>query len=218
MEDDLMHGLVAGYALDALAPEEERAFETHLRDCERCRDQLAAFTEPAAALAFAAPPAAPTPALRGRILSAARDERPNVVPLRPRWAVPAAVAAAVATSAAVGLGIWAGILQSQSPAGGQALATVPLRGASGSLVLSSGGQAALVLSGLAPTPAGKTYEAWVVLPRRTLPAGLFTTATGAASLRLTRSVPAGATVALTLEPAGGSAAPTEKPVVTSARA
>jgi len=218
MEDELMHELVAGYALEALEPEEERAFETHLRGCERCREQLAAFAEPTAALAFAAPPAAPPPALRARILAAARDERPNVVPLRPRWAVPAAVAAAVASSAAVGLGVWAGILQSQSHTGRQALATVALRGASGSLVLSSGGAAALVVSGLPPTPAGKTYEAWVVLSRTALPAGLFTTATGAASVRLSRPVPAGAQVALTLEPAGGSPAPTSRPLVTSARA
>ena len=41
---------------------------------------------PPSALAFAVESPAPPAALRSRILEAARAERPNVVPLRPRWA------------------------------------------------------------------------------------------------------------------------------------
>lgn len=216
MDDELMHEQVAAYALDALEPDEERAFERHLAQCPRCQAELAELGETAASLGFAAPPASPPPELRDRLLAAARAERSNVVTLRPRWAYPVAALAAVASCAAVGLGIWAGVLDSRT-SGGEALQTVPLHGASGTLVLSGGRRGALVLAGLAPTPRGKTYEAWVLLPGKALPAGLFATRSGAASVSLTRPVPHGAVVGVTLERAGGVSAPTGKPLVTSAR-
>jgi anti-sigma-K factor RskA len=215
VDDELMHELVAAYALHALEPEEERAFERHLAQCVRCQIELAELGETSAALGFGAPAATPPPELRDRVLAAAGD-RSNVVPLRPRWAYPVAAVAAVASCAAVGLGIWAGVLDSRS-SGGEALQTVALRGAPGTLVLSDGRRAALVVAGLPPTPAGKTYEAWVVLRGKSLPAGLFTTRAGVGSLELTRAVPRGAVVAVTLERAGGASTPTGKPLVTSAR-
>jgi len=33
-----IHELTAGYALDALDPDERRAYEAHLAGCERCRN------------------------------------------------------------------------------------------------------------------------------------------------------------------------------------
>ncbi|MGH3050116.1 MAG: zf-HC2 domain-containing protein, partial [Gaiellaceae bacterium] len=167
MDDELMHELVAGYALDALEPEQERAFEAHLARCADCREQLAILGVTASALAHAAPPALPPEGLRARILESARAERTNVVPLRPRWAYPAAALAAVASCATIALALWIG-LGSGPP---HELAALPLHGATGSLVRASSGRATLVVSGLPPAPAGKTYEAWVMLPGRTLPAG-----------------------------------------------
>ncbi|MDE3130278.1 MAG: anti-sigma factor [Acidobacteriota bacterium] len=214
MDDELMHELVAGYALDALEPEQEQAFEVHLARCPECREQLALFTATAGALAHAAPAASPPPALRARILESARAERANVVPLRPRWAHPAAALAAVASCAAIALGLWIG-LGSSAPAQLTALA---LHGASGSVVRASNGKATLVLSGLQPAPNGKTYEAWVMLPGRVLPAGLFDARGQTTTLTLSRDLPKGAIVGVTLEHAGGSSKPTGTPLVTSARA
>src|SRR5258708_4007463 len=114
MADDALHELTAAYALDALDPDEERAYEAHLAGCERCRKELSSFRDVAGSLALAVEPAAPRAALRGRILDAARAERPNVVPLRPRWAYPVAAVAAVAACAAIGLGVWAAQLSSRS--------------------------------------------------------------------------------------------------------
>ena len=108
-----VHDLTAAYALDALDPEEERSYEQHLAGCERCREELAAFSEVAGSLALAVDPAEPAPALRDRVLVAARSERPNVAPLRPRWTYPLAAAAAVAACSAIGLGIWAATLHSR---------------------------------------------------------------------------------------------------------
>jgi len=103
MPDD-PHSLVAPYALDALDEREEKEFEEHLALCERCREELAGLREAAAVLAVGAPPAAPPPELRQRILDQARSERPNVVPLRRprRWTPVLAATTAVAAAAAVG--------------------------------------------------------------------------------------------------------------------
>ena len=109
MEANPLHDLTAAYALDALDAEDARAYEAHLAHCGRCRDELASLSEAAGALAYATETPPPPPELRARILQEARRERPNVVPLRPRWAIPAAAAAAVAACAALALGIWAAL-------------------------------------------------------------------------------------------------------------
>lgn len=212
MEDELMHSLSAAYALHALSADEEREYEAHLAGCRKCQEEVASFTGTVTALAFGAPPEHPPAELRKRILDSARVDRPNVVTLRPRWAYPALVAAAVAGSAAVGLGIWAASLHSQLGAP-RALA---LKGAAGSVVVSRNGDATLVVAGLPRVPGGKTYEVWVLLGRTPERAGLF--GSSVATVHLTRRVPDGATVAVTLERAGGVASPTGTPVLTSAPA
>jgi anti-sigma-K factor RskA len=218
MEDDLIHDLAAAYAVDALDPDEQRAFEAHLARCPRCQEEVASFSRAVAALAFAAPPAEPPPALRGRILDAAGADRSNVVQLRPRWAVPALAAAAAAACAAIGLGIWAQNLHSRLGSATSALQALPLDGANGSVVLGRGGEADLVVSGLPSVPSGKTYEVWVIRGTVAQPAGLFVPKTATAVVHLTRHVPAGSRVGVTLEPAGGSPQPTSAPIVTSALA
>ena len=53
MEQDRLHELAAGYALDALDDGERAAFEQHLAECEQCTTQVHAFRETAALLAHA---------------------------------------------------------------------------------------------------------------------------------------------------------------------
>ena len=38
-----IHELTAGYALDALDADERWAYETHLAECKRCREELTSF-------------------------------------------------------------------------------------------------------------------------------------------------------------------------------
>jgi anti-sigma-K factor RskA len=88
------------------------------------------------------------------------------------------------------------------------------RGASTRLtvVVGSGGRAAVVGSNVAQAPSAKTYEVWVIRggePRR---AALFSGGPGETAVALSRPVPPGATVAVTLEPAGGTASPTGTPL------
>jgi len=217
--DDAVHELTAAYALDALEPDEARAYERHLAHCERCRRELATLAEGAVALAFAAPEAEPRLDLRERILVAARSERPNVVPLRPRLRLRANALRAVAvaaSTAAVGLGIWNVVLHERLHSSHQALRSVPLHGAAGSVVVGNGGRGTLVLTGLAAPPAGKTYEAWVIDRGQAEPAGTFAGGKTVA-VRLDRPIPSGAIVGVTVERAGGVRQPTQAPFITSSR-
>lgn len=204
------HSLVAPYALDALEEPEEREFEQHLALCERCQRDLVALREAAAALAYAADGPAPPRELRERILKQARAERPNVVPLRrrARWAVPIGAAAAVAAAALVA--VWVSL--SNGPDGTTYL---DLKGASGRVVLTEDGDAVLSAV-MTPAPPGKTYEAWVVRGTVAQPAGLFRG--GRVRLLLTRPLPHGSRVAVTIENRGGARQPTSTPIVLSEQA
>ena len=218
------HDLLAAYALDALDDDERERFERHLQDCEECSEQLALLREPVAALAYAAEGPAPPEALRGRIIESARAEpRAAVIKLRRRnWPL-AAVAgvAAAAACLAIGLGIWAHSLSSSLDRERSAKSVYeqvlkagatakPLEGASGSLLVANDGRGVLVVCGLDKAPSTKTYEAWVIAGKTSQPAGLFRGGSGCSPLVLSESVPKGATVAATLERAGGTTAPTSQ--------
>jgi anti-sigma-K factor RskA len=217
MDTKAIHDLTAAYALDALEPEEREAFEEHLAGCESCRDQLAELQIAAGELAWAVEPAAPPPELRARILDAARAERPNVVPFRPRrvnavWGVAAAAACA---ALALGLGLWNVSLHDQLSSRAGALERVPVSGLDGSVVVAHGGSAALVAFRVPAAPAGKTYEAWVIEGKTTVPAGLFAGGNRSTFIPIEKKVRRGSVVAFTVEPAGGSKQPTQKPFAVS---
>jgi predicted anti-sigma-YlaC factor YlaD len=226
MEANALHDLTAAYALDALDPEDTREYEVHLARCERCREELASLSEAAGALAYATEAPAPPAELRARILQQASRERSNVVPLRPRWAVPVATVAAAAACAALGLGIWAASLSGKLDRREEALARqervaqILARSDSrtisfpqGTLVVTRTGEAALVLRNLDEAGSGLTYEAWVADQGAPEPAGLFDGGEVVA-VPLERPVREGASVLVTKEKAGGVQAPTRAPFVT----
>jgi len=223
MEANALHDLTAAYALDALEPEDAREYEAHLARCDRCRDELASLSEAAGALAYATEAPVPPPELRARILQQARRERPNVVPLRPRWVAPVAAAAAVAACAAIALGIWAASLSSKLDRRDSALAREQrvaailaqpdartIAFAHGTLVVGPSGDAALVIDKLRPAAAGRTYEAWISAAGAPKPAGLFGGGE-VVTVPLERPVHRGASVLVTEERAGGVDAPTQSP-------
>lgn len=231
-----IHELTAGYALDALDPEERRAYEDHLEECERCQDELGSFWETTEALAVAASGPVPGDALRGRILAAARAEPQNVVPFEsPRARVVPALAAVAAVAAVVALavGLWATRLSGdlddtrlaleRERATAAVLAdpdarTVALQAGQGRLVVSPGGNAVLVLDGLDPAPAGKTYEAWIIDGGEAAPAGLFSGREDVDVVGVDGIVEPGNVVAVTIEDAGGVEVPESDPIVASSPA
>jgi len=228
-----IHELTAGYALDALDPDERSAYEAHLAECEHCQQELASFWTTTEALAVAASGPEPGPALRERILADIRAEPPqNVVPFEPRRRRVAPVLGAVAAVAAVvalAIGLWASNLSSEldetraalerQRAAAAVLAdpearSVRLTEGDGQLVVAPDGQAVLVVDGLGPAPAGKTYEMWVVShgedPQR---AGLFPGQDGRDIVPVDGAVGPGQVVLVTVENAGGVDAPTSEPIL-----
>jgi anti-sigma-K factor RskA len=223
MEADALHDLTAAYALNALAEEEARRYEAHLARCERCQGELAELSESAGALAYAADAPMPSAELRARILDRARAERPNVVPLRPRWLRPVIAAAAVAACAAIGFGLWAFSLSDRLDRREADLASQTrvaqilaqpgshkISFSRGALVVGPDGNGALLLNKLAEPGSGRTYEAWVADGGAPRPAGLFAGGRTVAVL-LDQPVRDGATVLVTEEKAGGTKAPSRAP-------
>src|SRR5262245_26482752 len=233
-----IHELTAGYALDALDPEERSAYEAHLSGCEQCQDELSSFWQTTEALAIAASGPAPSHGLRERILADVRAEPPqNVIPFEPqrrRRLVPLlAATAAIAAVIALALGLRAADLSGQlddtraaleraasasAVLADPAAQSVALQAGSGKLVVGERGRAVLVVDGLAPAPSGKTYELWV-MPNgdveRATPAGLYPGSDGRSIVPVEGTVATGDVVAVTVEPKGGVDAPTSEPVVAS---
>lgn len=226
------HDQAAAYALDALDPHESASFEVHLRECALCRVDVCELQEAAAALAVAVATGKAPARVRARVLDAARRSRSNVVPLRGwrRHLVPAAAAAAVAAIAA---GAWATDLtreleRERAARSDRERAVLVLverdvdrlavRGADGHVVRGTAGDAVLVVRGLADPPSGSTYQAWVVEGGRPVPAGTFEPGAAATVHALTRTMPEGAIVTVTLERDGGADVPTSGPILRSAPA
>jgi anti-sigma-K factor RskA len=231
-----IHELTAGYALDALDPEQRRAYEEHLEGCERCKEELARFWDVSASLALAATGPDPSPELRERILAVARAEPQKVVPIqrKPRltrgWALGAVAAvAAVAAVVAIALGAWAASLHGRLGDANDRLAadraalaivsdpsarSVAFAKGDGRLVVAPQGRAAMIVEGLAKAPSGKTYEVWVINGTKPTRAGVFEGG-GRSVVAVRGTVGKDAVVAVTLERAGGVSAPTTPPVAAS---
>jgi anti-sigma-K factor RskA len=218
--------LIAGQALYALSPGDEERVALHVAECDRCRRQLREAEALAASLAYGVPAGEPPPDLRDRVLAAV-EPVVEAAPARPAEARPqparrsrawswwprfAAVAVPALAAAVVGLAIWnvslhgdLSGLHSQLSHG--RAGTLP---GVGNVVVKSDGNATLYAS-IKPAPPGKTYEAWVIRGKVALPAGLFKGG-GTVNLKLTREARPGDVIAVTIEPAGGTKAPTAAPI------
>jgi anti-sigma-K factor RskA len=182
-----VHALAGAYALDALAAAERDRFERHLHDCRSCTDEVRGFTATATALGIAAA-VEPPPELRQRVL-----------------AVVAALGVAQAGNAEIAAVLTARDARTTSAgtsAGGTATVVASL--AEGKVVFTSFG-----LRALSPS---EVYELWFIGTGGARPAALLPSATPV----LAAGLEAGDAIGVTVEPAGGSAAPTTAPIVVMA--
>jgi anti-sigma-K factor RskA len=125
-----------------------------------------------------------------------------VTPLHRRRRRPLlAVAAVAATCAAIVLGIQSSGTRPLAIAG---LKAYDVRGMDGALLVGRSGEAVLMVHGLPAPAAGTAYELWIVHDGAVTRAGFLRGRVG----MVTRPVPPGATVAVSLEPAAGSKRPT----------
>lgn len=90
----------------------------------------------------------------------------------------------------------------------------PAAPASGFAAFPAQGGGYVVMVDLPSAPAGRTYQAWYIADGAPASAGLLSVGSdGYAVLSGAQAIPGTHTVALTLEPSGGSAAPTSDPIV-----
>ncbi|HME80621.1 MAG TPA: anti-sigma factor [Candidatus Eremiobacteraceae bacterium] len=217
--DQQMQELIELYALGGLEPEERALVEAYLKK-EGSAQVLARGRLAAYALSVSVeqqPPAA----LRERILSAAaaaaRKAPATVTPLRPAfWMQPGWLAAAAAVVIVVFAATWAfesGMFGGRSWAVGCTTTATPCT--VNGRVVAAGGALRLETHGLQPLPAGKVYQAWYIRAgAKPTPAPTFNPdAHGDATVVLPVGAEKGLTVAVTIEPPGGSTAPTTKPIL-----
>jgi anti-sigma-K factor RskA len=229
--------LMSAYAMGALEPDQAALAEEHIASSDACRRAYEDALETAAALALAVADSEPPADLRDRIVAAARADRepqaaPVAAPDAPRrrsrlagWLTPSTGFAIAGIAAAIVFALVA-VSQHDSASSArddqQALVSilsspdarvVPLEPSAGGepsgRVIVSQGRAALV-SSLEPAPTGHTYQAWGLPDGGGDPVPLPTFDRDGAVLILD-DVGDYAQVAVTVEPSGGSQAPTTKP-------
>lgn len=162
------------------------------------------------------------------------SERPEV--RKPRLSgTTLAVLGALAGAAAIGLGAWAVVVNTDDENGATPQAVesqelisvlsqpaterIPLSGSEGRIILvaAANGKAYLVLNGLGLAPTGKSYQAWVIRPGADAPASAGAFSGSELVVPLALAVRPGAVVAITIERAGGVAAPTQTPKIVGER-
>jgi anti-sigma-K factor RskA len=197
---------LVAFLLDELDADVREQIDRHLETCEACLQDHAAGAETLTALALTAPPRTPSGELRDRVLTVtttapaagARSRRRRRLP-RPalRHVVPLGLVAAIVAAALVVV---------HPGAGHGSVAT--FSHAAGTLQVEDG-TARVASFALAAAPPGRSYQLWLLRPGRApQPAALVQ----AGSHPAIAGVRPGDQVAVTLEPAGGSAAPTSAPL------
>jgi anti-sigma-K factor RskA len=227
-----LQDLIPAHALHALDADEALLVEEHVETCETCRHDLDELRETTALLAFATEPVEPPAHLRAAILEAVAEPAPAAAPRPARLAfLRGAFAGALAGAAialVVGVVLYSQLNDARSSRDAQsALVASLLRPGSqveqlsGNVqgaVVRNGGHGELVLANLPKAASGHTYEAWLIGSDKVpVPAGTFSGGK-AVVVRLDGNAVRGHTVAITVEPAGGSKAPTTHPVASASLA
>jgi len=224
---------IPAYAIGALDAPETGALEAHLRTCETCRAELAAYRALSDNLLVTTPPRAPSASLRRRL----RGQLPSAQRTEPRrrswtlgqWALGFAVLLLLglnlfALSQVLGLRGQQARLSRQLDSAQAALAMLSYPGTqnlsiqadnvAGRLLLDKDqGTAVLVLWDLPAISQDKTYQIWLIDPNgdRTS-AGIFRPETGGRFSMETITLPQDMSkfsgIGVTAEPAGGSDQPT----------
>lgn len=227
--------LLAGYALEALTPDEARVVEEHIEGCDRCAAVLDDYRAVATGLLHTPRLKTPPARLRARLL--ARVVRP--APKPSVWGRVAGLGwSRAAFGAALGVLLIVNLVvlgQNRVVAGQQhaltqriadqqtafALITYPTTKIAkvygdgyGTLVYDPGQPVAVLNAwGLKPLPSNQAYEAWLVTAKGDrVSGGLFQVAADARFTTLVINSPSPLSsfvgVGVTVEPAGGSPAPT----------
>jgi hypothetical protein len=91
----------------------------------------------------------------------------------------------------------------------------PAEDVQGEVLAVGNGRGVLVAENMPPTPEGEVYEAWLLRDGVPEPAGTFTSSNGGAAAPIEGSLEGADAVAVTVEPSGGSPAPTSDILMTA---
>jgi len=218
MNCDEVEDLLGAYALDALPGDVWADVTSHLATCAK-HPEAAQLRAVAGALAFAAPEAQPSAALKTRLLDALREESapPAATPrrigvlCRLKQLVPYALAGALV------IALIALVITNLGGEDQPGRAAVSLSGENhaGAVVYElEDGIIVLDAEGLKPLDTAQTYQLWSIASGKPSSLGLIGTAPNGAALVVVRAdLNAIESLAVTIEPAGGSIAPTTDPVL-----
>ena len=212
--------LIPAFALGSLDAEDSDRVREHVAHCPACRNELASFQEVTGRLALAVPEQDPPAWLESKIMEKVLSSRrarsfPRFLGIR-RPALAGIAAALILALGAGNIYLLARPFQSQALVPG--LVTVVLTGtketpqAYGTIVIDrDDNRGVLAVRGLAPLAATRAYQLWIIKEGERRSGGLFNVSPdGYGSLQVT--VPAGFTgftrFGISIEPAGGSPAPT----------
>jgi len=222
--------LLPAYALGCLDEEEAAEVSAHLKGCAECRAELRAYREVSAQLALAAPDAAPPARVKRRLMRRVERARPapaappHPAPWRslgdllrrsaPAWGLAGLVL--IVALAAGNVWLWRESRARAHRVGDMlAVAMLPTRaapGADGTLVISADGEyGSLVVDGLPPLDAAHQYQVWLARDGERRSGGVFSVnAHGYGVIEILAPEPLirYTSFDITLEPAGGSEAPT----------
>jgi anti-sigma-K factor RskA len=228
MSTDL-HTLAGAYAIDALSEEEARQFDRHLEECPACREEVREFRAAAAKMG-AAEAVTPPPTLKARVLAAA-DQLPQLPPRvtrleavrKRRWSAKLVAAAAVVVLALGGVavfesqrggqqGVVAATVAQVFQAGDAHTKTVQTDHGTVTVATSpSMGRMAVRTDGLRAPGDKRVYQLWAIHEGTPTSAGVIQNLKAGAAMAMPSE---GTTVAITVEPEGGSEQPTTRPFVT----
>ena len=219
MNCDEVRELLPAYALDVLTEAERAAVREHLDGCE-LHPELAALNSTAEALAGLADDLEAPAELRTRVLALAAGTpearlapAPARLQTRRRRLLPVWALAAVLAAFAVGLAWWGSTREAQAPSlvtrtvitiAGPAVGRFTYDQESRELVFE--------VDSLPAPPPGMTYQLWLVRGSTPVSLGTFDpSAEGHGEVRVETPLATGETLAVSVEPAGGSPAPTSQP-------
>lgn len=237
MSEPDVHTQIAGYAMDALEPDERQRVEEHLAQCAQCRDDLREFRETTARLADAEAVDPPE-----ELWQRLQRTLPGVSQLPPRgslrrvrhWHNHRLAWAAAASLLVVALVLGGMVVRQEvrmaemdehgqkvdallaSPDAVMAEGEVAGSSAEATVVTSQESDMALVvIKGLPPAPEGMGYQLWYVdADHRARPATMLRPDEDAEMLSgMSSDYDADAHLGISMEPAEGTSEPSEEPMM-----
>src|SRR5215203_3498323 len=236
MNNELFEDLKDAYVLDALAEDERRSFEEFLAAHPERQAEIEELGAVARLLAFSPEEQEPSSELRERIMDVVASE---AAPRRERqgslfgglagYLGARGLALGAAALLLIGLLSWNLLLQGQVDdlqgqvrnAQAQQTQTVQLsgtwttKGADAEVASISENRIVLVADDLPTIPKGQTCQIWVIKGDVPEPSGLFQPGGTETAAPITTPIKKGDTIAVTIEPAGGSEQPTTDPVLSA---